>query len=48
MNLIKRKDSIGFKKTLTSMMPDTLLEVAAVQLLRFLKQHIEDIESASA
>lgn len=45
---IKRKDSIGFKKTLTSMMSDSLPEIAAVQLLRFLKEHIEDIQSASA
>ena len=48
MNSIKRRDSIGFKKTITSMMSDSLPEMAAVQLLRFLKDHIEEIESASA
>lgn len=45
---IKRRDAVGFKKTLTGMMGDALPEIAAVQLLRFLKDHVEDIQSASA
>ena len=48
MNSVKRKDAVGFKKTLTAMMSDNLPEMAAIQLLRFLKEHIEDVENASA
>jgi coatomer protein complex subunit gamma len=44
---IKKKDSNAVKKVLNALMKENLTELASVQLIRMIKNYIEDVDHSS-